>query len=312
MPLPKFVKGKSSGPVEITKKPQIRENAAFFKDIGLSLRTNTSSANSPSSPSQTVSSPTIPVPASVTATAPQAPALTLPSSPSQESPSGVVVPASASDLVSSILANAAVLKMIASKASAITEVESPTPVAAPVAVPTKPKKTVRFKNADELVSIRFIDPRPLPGEEEEESEDEDLAFARGADDDDAAMSYMGRGGSTINPVFMITDTRKVLMVRGDHWTTPLEISVDEDHQVNRGERSTEKEAQEKRELETLSANYFQLAYIPPSPAEPDLDPVPLDPTSVKPIVLNDVSCLELEHEGEGDVGFLALFTNNFS
>jgi len=323
MPLPKFIKGKSAGPVEITKKPQIRENAAFFKDLGLSLRTNASSVNSPSSPSQTlsspsqaVSSPTTPVPAFVTPIATQAPASTLPSSPSQDSPtsSNVIIPSSASDLVSSILANAAVLKMIASKTSANTEVESPPPVAAAVTAPTKPKKTVRFKNPDELVSIRYIDPRPLPGEEEEDSEDEDLAFAGGPEDEDTAMSYMGRGGLAIKPVFMMTDVRLTPLVRGDHWTPPLEISVDEDHQVNRGERSTEKETQEKRELETLSANYFQLAYIPSSPAEPDSDPVPLDPTSVKPIVLNDVSNWDGRRWWwwrRGRSYFFALFANCF-
>ncbi|GJJ77999.1 hypothetical protein EMPS_10358 [Entomortierella parvispora] len=301
MPLPKFIKGKSTGPVELTKKAQIRENAAFFKDIGLTLRTNTGSANSPSSPSQSVSSPSqavssptisAPAPASVTSTAAQALVSTLPSSPSQDSPSSstITVPSSASDLVSSILANAAVLKMIASKASANSELENSPAVATPVAAPTKlnkPKKTVRFKNPDELVSIRYIDPRPLPGEEEEDSEDEDLAFAGGPGDEDSAMFYLGYGGSSMRPVFMMTEARMVPLLRGDHWSPPLEIAVDEDHQVSRGELSTEKEAQEKRELETLSANYFQVAYIPPSPAEPDPDPVPLDPTTVKPIVLND-------------------------
>ncbi|KAG0056091.1 hypothetical protein BGZ83_006352 [Gryganskiella cystojenkinii] len=307
-PLPKFVKGKSIATVEATKKPQIRENASFFKDLGsVPLRTNTSPANLNSSSTLPVSSPTTPTtPVVVT---PSSPSTTSPSKSSSNScsSSSSSNTNSGTELVGSIIASAAALQKATTNSPPpaysllplmpVAESVEVTPVSEQQQqeqqlpeVPVKPKKTVRFKNADELVAIRYIDPRPRPGEtEEESSEDEDEDEYQTGQDEDEGMFHVvrGHGGSSIMPVFMMTAARLEPLVRGDNWTPPLELYLEPEHQVRWGERSTETEAQEKRENETLSATYFQLQYIPPSPAEPDPDPVPLDPSPVKQIALDD-------------------------
>jgi len=306
--------------VESTKKAQVREDASFLKDLGNTPRTNTSSTTSiPAVLPQTISTPAaVPVPVLVPALTPVSAPVSAPVSVPVEAPVlAAVLPtsppsldisadeiahptSSIGELASSILASAAALQMGAI-ASSVTDLSEGS--TEQVSKPSKPKKTVRFKNADELVSVRLIDPRPRPGdEEEEESDDDDNDNGYSGPDlgDDDSMSYhLGRGGSSsVKPVFMMTDARVLALVRGDSWRVPMEISIDQDHQVKWGERSTEKETQERRELETLSANYFQLAYIPPSPAEPDMDPVPLDSSLVKPILLDDV--------GVQDVLFLSV------
>jgi hypothetical protein len=162
-----------------------------------------------------------------------------------------------------------------------------------VAPPSKKRKVVRFKAEHELVSIRLIEPRGFYPEEN----NEDDGAGGGAGSNEYNMEHpgqrpflLGMGGMEMNhdgygygnddstnrwnarPQFVLPDQMIEALVRGDMWTPPSELS-ESSSRAARGSKSTEKDVQEKREAETLSVYYRQIAYIPPSPAEPDPEPL---------------------------------------
>lgn len=76
------------------------------------------------------------------------------------------------------------------------------------------------------------------------------------------------------------------LVQGEEWRAPAPLQLEV--QSSRGAQSVEKDVQERREMETLSANYLQIAYIPPSPAEPKPEPEAINATPPRPIALFQV------------------------
>ncbi|KAG0280951.1 hypothetical protein BGZ95_007805 [Linnemannia exigua] len=265
--LPKFNKGRPS-PVPETKKTHIVANAGFFKE----LLAPAAASSKPSSPSMSKTSTTQ---LSVTTGAPSKPAArplivdstaspskptpsppatpttpTTPNTPTStasisahrlhpvaienadeavHAPASEPAPVSDSVAVPSLTPTAAAAAAIASLigANSLPTVEPP----AELAKPSKPKKVVRFKAAEELEMIRYF-------EKYNDAEEKEM---------------------------------EAVLLRGDLWRPPPMLMLD--NHTERGSSSVERTVQEKREAETLSVNYVREAYIPMSPAEPDVDPM---------------------------------------
>ncbi|KAG0197407.1 hypothetical protein BGX28_009101 [Mortierella sp. GBA30] len=315
VPLPKFNKAKSTQPVEKIKKTHIAENAGFFKELAAPTRSKRPSSPPPMASKAAVGSTPEPVrpQASISAEVAVSSPTAIVTSPPKPSPSPVepqpvsspVIPSNDSVIGSSIESVGSIVTIGATDATAvestpeiITPMEVTTVMTTETAMdvdesssdsatepPKKKKKVVRFKADHELLSIRFIEPRPLPGEVEwnEDEKDEygsnDLEEDVDMDTAREASSYLGGNPRT----FMMPDSMIEALVRGDGWKTPAELQLV--IPSRRGSQSTEKDIQEKREMETLSANYLQIAYIPPSPAEPELEPESLDATAPRLIAL---------------------------
>jgi len=184
----------------------------------------------------------------------------------------------------------------ATETSAVTTADVVTPP------PSKKRKVVRFRADHDLVSIRLIEPRGFFAEEEENNEDHEAAAAAGSvgygtdhlghrpfllgvgGHDGGYNEGWGNGSSRWNASlsslhgyngrsqFMLPEQMIETLVRGDSWAEPRKLLF-ESGRAERGAKSVEKDVQEKRESETLSVHYRQIAYIPPSPAEPDPEPV---------------------------------------
>ncbi|KAF9962084.1 hypothetical protein BGZ72_010690 [Mortierella alpina] len=337
MPLPKFNKVKATAPVEKIKKPQIAENASFFKELSLPPRP-VPLPNKPSPlpskplslPSKPISLPKKPVKAVPLhpiktqvrispETTGSSPTLAV-SSPSQQSPSLVLLkepspvesPDAASQATSSNssgnsnsndndedssntketlsvdtaessvqIGNSTVVSAAATETTAM-EVEV---TSDDTTVPEKKqKKVVRFKAEHELFSIRYIEARPIPGEVEEFDEDgeDEYGGSEGYDLDQEMTDGTSFPGSA-PPVFMLAEPRIEALVQGEEWRTPASLQLEV--QLSRGAQSIEKDIQERREMETLSANYLQIAYIPPSPAEPNPEPEDVSTSAPRAIAL---------------------------
>ncbi|KAF9539364.1 hypothetical protein EC957_005462 [Mortierella hygrophila] len=224
----------TGGPSKLPAKPQTAD----------SMASPLKSAPSPPATPTTPTTPVIPTTPTIAASAssvPMSPVVV--ESPAEAAPVSmpVPVPVSVPEVTAAavtapvIVPTPAALQAIAAAVASLTrsnpiptEAETPaTEVPAEPVKPSKPKKVVRFKAADELEMIRYF----VPYNDAEEKE---------------------------------------ALISGDLWRPPpmLLLSGDE-----RGSASTEKTVQEKREAETLSVNYIREAYIPISPAEPDLDPM---------------------------------------
>ncbi|KAF9285496.1 hypothetical protein BGZ68_003807 [Mortierella alpina] len=345
MPLPKFNKVKATQPVEKTKKPQIAENAGFFKELSLPPRP-VPLPNKPlplpskplSLPSKPLSLPSKPIslPSKPVKTGPLHPIKTqvrvspetagsspmvAVSSPIQQSPSLVQPkepsPVESADATSQATSNnssgnnssndndediSSGTKETVSADTAVSSVQIAEPTVASVAttettamdvdvspeVTTLPekkqKKVVRFKAEHELFSIRYIEARPLPGEVEEFDEDgEDEYDGSEGYDPDQEMSDGTSYPKTVRPVFVLAEPTIMALVQGEEWRAPAPLQLEV--QSSRGAQSVEKDVQERREMETLSANYLQIAYIPPSPAEPKSEPEAINATPPRPIAL---------------------------
>ncbi|KAF8925380.1 hypothetical protein BGZ58_000860 [Dissophora ornata] len=143
---------------------------------------------------------------------------------------------------------------------------------------SRKKKVVRFKADHELVDIQLIESRWDILEYENENANANANggdMAHGYEDsngiyDEDSMMFDGSLNRDQLPTFMMNEQRLETLVRGDIWRPPMLLLLD--NNTERGSKSTEKDVQEKREMETLSVYYRQLAYIPSSPAEPDPEP----------------------------------------
>ncbi|KAF9088268.1 hypothetical protein BGX27_002727, partial [Mortierella sp. AM989] len=293
-PLPKFIKGTPVGPVETIKKPNIVENSSFFDQLRARPSTSsTSGAKSSSSPASATpaiisTSPTRlnPTPATPAISAPkeiaEAPSEDTSSSTATVTAATAIVPTPTDQTVPpsslpsqpsltvefSTSADSSEGQMAAS--STDMEVDEPT-------IPSSPKKgkgkRVRWKADHELVSIQFIEPRGEVVEHEEEHANHDYENDQEHGNTDM---YQGTNESfnsshlsrQFPPQFMMSEESIEVLVRGDVWRPPMLLQLEATSPV-RGSKSVEKDVQEKRESETLSANYLQIAYIPPSPAEPE-------------------------------------------
>ncbi|KAF8980837.1 hypothetical protein BGZ46_003655 [Entomortierella lignicola] len=161
--------------------------------------------------------------------------------------------------------------------------------------PTKKGKGKRvwWKSDHELVSIRFIEPRGEISEHEEE-EEEHVDFNHDYDlDYDSMSTFQGAANEMYNgprltrqhtSSFLIRAERIEALVRGDIWRTPLLLQLSATGCPERGSKSVEKGVQEQRESETLSVNYMKIAYIPPSPAEPDPEPIREGPINTSAVL----------------------------
>ncbi|CAO3570150.1 unnamed protein product [Mortierella alpina] len=148
----------------------------------------------------------------------------------------------------------------------------------------KQKKLVRFKAEHELFSIRYIEARSLLGELEEFGVDEDDEFEGGEGYDlDQEMADGTSYPGTAKPVFDLPESTITVLIQGEEWRTPAPLQLEVE--LIRGAESVEKDVQERREMETLSANYLQIAYIPPSPAEPKSEPEPVSTAAPRTIAL---------------------------
>ncbi|KAF9962825.1 hypothetical protein BGZ70_007862, partial [Mortierella alpina] len=338
MPLPKFNKVKATQPVEKTKKPQIAENAGFFRELSLPPRP-VPLPNKPSPlpskplslPSKPLSLPNKPVKAAplhliktqVRAspeTAGSSPTVAV-SSPSQQSPS-LILPKEPSPVVDSPVAapqapsnsnsgNSSIndpdedssnAKEMVSTDTAVSPVQMADPTVASVATTEttamdvdapsddttlpekKQKKVVRFKAEHELFSIRYIEARSLPGELEEFGGDEEDEYEGSEGYDlDEEMSDRASSLGTAKPVFDLAESTIMALIQGEEWRIPAPLRLEVD--LSRGAQSVEKDVQERREMETLSANYLKIAYIPPSPAEPKPESEPVSTTAPRTIAL---------------------------
>ncbi|KAF9937169.1 hypothetical protein BGZ67_001564, partial [Mortierella alpina] len=347
MPLPKFNKVKATQPVEKTKKPQIAENASFFKELSLPPRP-VPLPNKPlplpskplSLPSKPISLPSKPIslPSKPVKAAPLHPIKTqvrvspemvgsspmvAVSSPSQQSPSLVQPkepsPVASPDAPSQATSNnssgnsssssndndedSSDTKETVSADTAVPVVQMVDPTVVSVA-PTettamdvdatpsedttlpekKQKKVVRFKAEHELFSIRYIEARPLAGEVEEfDGDEEDDYDGNEGYDLDQEMADGSSYPGTSTPVFVLAESTMMALVLGEEWRAPAPLQLEVE--LSRGAQSVEKEVQERREMETLSANYLQLAYIPASPAEPKPEPEAVNTTVPRTIAL---------------------------
>lgn len=291
MKLPKFNKGKPApAPATETKKTHIVANAGFFKELmapnkppppppstnktmATSLSVSTGepsklptkpqaadsmasplkSAPSPPATPTTPTTPTTPVTPTTPTIAASATSVRLspvvaessPETAPVSVPEGTVAPVTAPVVAPTPAALQAIAAAVASLTGsspipADTEVPVTEVLAEPVK-PSKPKKVVRFKAADELEMIRYF----VPYNDAEEKE---------------------------------------ALISGDLWRPPPMLLLSG---AERGSASTEKTIQEKREAETLSVNYIREAYIPISPAEPDLDPMDTTATATAAAAIVD-------------------------
>ncbi|KAG0304092.1 hypothetical protein BGZ98_005928 [Dissophora globulifera] len=183
----------------------------------------------------------------------------------------------------------------------------------------KKKRKVQFKEGDELVSIRIIEPR-----EDLESMDEDETGAEmhdgymdgrneyedeGDGDNDVHHSRYGSppppsptqpSGSLessalhngpFKPAFVIPAEDQQDLVNGIFWRWPLCLRIEfEPNEYGElpvrahGDQSAEYAIQERREMETRSVEYASVADIPPSPTEPDIEPhLEVEPPKVVPL-----------------------------
>lgn len=228
----------------------------------------TNGLNSPATPTTTIT-PTLPVPMEI----------------EDEISKSRVTPGEVTPVTDSVTNGTTTTTTVAESSDAATDDT--------VAPPSKKRKVVRFKAEHELVSIRLIEPRGFYPEEN----NEDDGTGGGAGGNEYNMDHpgqrpflLGMGSMEVNhdgygygnddssnrwnarPQFVLPDQMIEALVRGDMWTPPSELS-ESSGRAGRGSKSTEKDVQEKREAETLSVYYRQIAYIPPSPAEPDPEPL---------------------------------------
>ncbi|KAG0331112.1 hypothetical protein BG004_001823, partial [Podila humilis] len=144
------------------------------------------------------------------------------------------------------------------------------------------KKVVRFRAADELLMIRYIEPRDSVDYTNPDDED-DLGRLTGYSNNNNSSNADMSGGSNRSQ-FLVSQKERDALMDGSMWQAPPPLILDEECQVEWGRESTENQVQELREMGTLSATYLQDAYIPPSPQEPE--PEYCDPTvTVRPILL---------------------------
>ncbi|KAF9576227.1 hypothetical protein EC968_009786 [Mortierella alpina] len=340
MPLPKFSKVKATQPVEKTKKPQIAENAGFFKELSLpprpvprpvplpnkpvplpskptSLPTKLHSLPSKpvkaaplhriktqvkASPETAGSSPTV----AVSSPSQQCPPLVPPKEPSPFESSDVSAEATTNNSSGNSSSNDhdetnSNINKTVSIDTAVSTVQIADPAVASVAIPEstamdvdassddttlpqkKQKKVVRFKAEHELFSIRYIEARSLPGELEEKDEEEEGDEYDGSDGYDLDQEMLDGVSPSGQPVFILAEPTIRALVQGEEWRIPAPLQLEVE--PSRGAQSVEKDVQERREMETLSANYLQVAYIPPSPAEPNPEPEAANTTAPRTIAL---------------------------
>ncbi|KAG0008965.1 hypothetical protein BGZ80_002864, partial [Entomortierella chlamydospora] len=253
--LPKFNKGTPVGPAETIKKPNIVENTSFFDQLrgrpsNISTSSSTSTTNSsstkPSSspvsttPVATITSPAQPSPAPATSVSKENTEAASDNVPSITEATTAPTPAEIVDTPMNLpLQHSPAAETAGNTNSSDALGATPsTDMEMDTVAADPPKKgkgkRVWWKADHELVAIRFIEPR---GEVLEHEEEEVEA-----------------------------------LVRGDMWRPPPLLQLDAGC-PERGSKSVEKGVQEQRESETLSVNYLQIAYIPPSPAEPDPEPI---------------------------------------
>ncbi|KAG0262436.1 hypothetical protein BG011_010153 [Mortierella polycephala] len=292
MKLPKFKKGKPTPPMNMVKERQM----GFFKELTTSPTTAAATTVPSSTPPTQVASPTEPITMEYTPTIQVQEGTLLEKAPSSLSPPSAeptlpspiegqtTIPQQSTQLVSG--------EINENSTMADHDLAAPVTQSVTTTIPTdaqesgmllkpssKPKKSVRF-NDNELVSIRYIEPRPLPGEEEEFSDDEEFDFGMDQSGMYGHHDYQGafeRG----SPAFYMPKVVMDALVRGDLWRVPPLLQLDPTNNPERGSKSVEKDTQEQRELETLSENYLHDSFIPPSPTEPD--PEPLTGNSATPV-----------------------------
>ncbi|KAF9191788.1 hypothetical protein BGZ51_000135 [Haplosporangium sp. Z 767] len=292
MKLPKFKKGKPTPPMDIVKERQM----GFFKELTTSPTTATTTSAPSSTPPTQAASPTELItleqtsatqvqegnllektPSSLSALLAE-PTLPSPTEEQTTTSQQSTQPTSGEINENSTMTD---LDIAASMTQTVTTTFPTDAQESEVLLKpsSKPKKTVRF-NDNELVSIRYIEPRPLPGEEEVLSDDEEFDSSMDQSGVDNHHNYQS-AFEKAPPAFYMPKVIMDALVRGDLWRVPPLLKLDPTNNPERGSKSVEKDIQEQRELETLSENYLHDSFIPPSPAEPD--PEPLTENSATPV-----------------------------
>lgn len=123
----------------------------------------------------------------------------------------------------------------------------------------RPKKRVSFANEEELVKVHLFQPY----DEEFPSRTNPLSKSRSK----ARPDYHHADKQEASYAFQ---QLALEMEPEIEWRRPLDIIVkDESVAPARGEESTEREAQAQRERQTVSAVYFSVDHVPPTPSETD-------------------------------------------
>ncbi|KAF9937479.1 hypothetical protein BGZ65_001454 [Modicella reniformis] len=315
--LPSFTKAKpaaTKGPQK--PQPRIQVNVNFFKEIGQQSTSTTSASATRESgrPARSVPSPSSTQPGNNNTTTPS----TGNASPRASAPSSTFT---ATPLISRSPTSPVPIQTSRSiptttpaplpKASELNSLSSQHAKAWEEAMRLKEqqsskRKTVRFKNDNELVQVRIFaryqselddneddldsnDGYPDLGNEEDDSESYSQYSPSPPASPSLPLPVLGSGTGVISapstipyrpprPSFLLPEDIVLDMMAGMCWNPPPLLKIASEHgsndgniasSVTTGEESVERGVQGNREKETPATVYRAIADIPPSPTEPD-------------------------------------------